>query len=112
MSKMKGQTFRYRLWNETKTFWYRSRLGLIDNRSYRSGTESALLDQIEMIFFGDTNSVTNYKTFWFHSERLWNVCGTFVSLLFDMIFFILATMAPLRMRREEQGQLTSGKYIY
>jgi hypothetical protein len=29
-----------------------------------------------------------------------------------VIFFILATMAPLRMRREEQGQLTSGKHIY
>ncbi len=31
MSKTKVQTFRYRFGNETKTFWYRSRICLFEN---------------------------------------------------------------------------------
>jgi hypothetical protein len=87
MSKTKGQTFRYRFGNETKTLWYRSRICLIENRLFRFGPESALLDQIEMTSFDKTRQIRERtQTFWFHSykisERLWNGYGTFVPLLF------------------------------
>jgi hypothetical protein len=50
---MKGQTFRHRFGNETKTFWYRSRIWicLVENRLFRFGPESVLLEQIDMISF-------------------------------------------------------------
>jgi hypothetical protein len=41
------QTFRYRFGHEIKTFWYRSRISLIENRLFRFDPESALLGQIE-----------------------------------------------------------------
>jgi hypothetical protein len=56
---MKGQTFRYRFGNETKTFWYCSRLFLVENRLFRFGPESVLLDQVEMISFDVAESGTN-----------------------------------------------------
>jgi hypothetical protein len=59
MSKTEGQTFRYRFGNETKTFWYRSRICLVENRLFRFGPESALLDQIEMVSFDGADSATN-----------------------------------------------------
>jgi hypothetical protein len=59
ISKTEGQTFRYRFGNETKTFWYRSRSCLVENRLFRSGLESALLDQIEMCSFDGADSGTN-----------------------------------------------------
>jgi hypothetical protein len=34
MSKTKGETFRYRFENETKTFWNRSRICLVENRLF------------------------------------------------------------------------------
>ncbi len=40
---------------------------LLKTRLLRFGPESALLDQIEMISFDKTNSVT-YSKFWFHSD--------------------------------------------
>jgi hypothetical protein len=58
MTKTKGQTFRYRFGNETKTFWYRSRIYLVENRLFRFSPESALLDQIEMISFDEADSGT------------------------------------------------------
>ncbi len=83
MSKTKGRTFRYRFGNETKTFWYRSRICLIENRLLRFGPESALLDQIEKISFDKTNSRTKSNMFCFHScIRYRNVCETFVKRLF------------------------------
>jgi hypothetical protein len=55
-------------WNETKTSWYRSRFSLIENTLFRFCPESALLYQIERIFFdGGTNLVTNSIVFLFHS---------------------------------------------
>ncbi len=60
MSKTKGQTFRYRFGNETKTFWYRSRICLVENRLFRFSSESALLDQIEMISFDGADSGMTY----------------------------------------------------
>ncbi len=51
MLKTKGQTFRYRFWNETKTLRYRFRICLIENRLFRFGPESALLDQIRNDLF-------------------------------------------------------------
>jgi hypothetical protein len=52
MSKSRQQTKRpYIVWNETKTFWYRSRIYLIENRLFRFGPETALLNQIEMLSF-------------------------------------------------------------
>ncbi len=59
MSKTKGQTFRYRFENETETFWYRSRICLVENRLFRFGPESALLEQIDMISFDGVDSLTN-----------------------------------------------------
>ncbi len=73
MSKTKGQTFRYRFGNETKTFWYRSRICLVENRLFRFGPESVLLDQIDMISFDGADLGTKTQ-FWFNScemlERL------------------------------------------
>ncbi len=59
MSKTKGQTFCYRFGNKTKTFWYRSRICLVENRLFWFGPESALLDQIEMCSFDGADSGTN-----------------------------------------------------
>ncbi len=50
-SKTKGQTVRFRFKNETKTFWYRSRICLDENRLFRFGPESALLDKVEISSF-------------------------------------------------------------
>ncbi len=66
MSKTKGQTFRYRFGNETKTFWYRSRICLVENRLFQFGPEYVLLGQIDMISFDGTDSVMK-TTFWIHS---------------------------------------------
>ncbi len=52
--------FRYHFGNETKMFWYRSQICHVENRLFRFGPESALLDQIEMC------------------SLYWNVCGTYV----------------------------------
>jgi hypothetical protein len=89
MSKTKGQTFQYCFWNETKTFWYRSRICLMENRLFRFGPKSALLDQIEMISFDKKNSGPNSNDFvsfllyiGTFVERLWNVCSfTIMTLL-------------------------------
>jgi hypothetical protein len=88
MSKTKGQPFPYRLENETKTLWYRSRIRLIENRLFRFGPESALLNQIEMISFDKARQIRERTlAFWFHSyykiserlwKRLWNVCSVTV----------------------------------
>jgi hypothetical protein len=56
-----SKTFRYHVGNESKTFWYLSQICFIDNRLFRFGPESALLDQIEVISFDKTNSGTNSK---------------------------------------------------
>jgi hypothetical protein len=50
MSKTKGQTFRYRFGNETKMFWYRSRVCLVVNRLFRFGPESGP-NTVDMISF-------------------------------------------------------------
>ncbi len=68
MSKTKGQTFRYRFGNETKTFWYRSRICLVENRLFKFGPESAEL-----------------RRYGFIPVRCRNVCGTFVPLLFCVL---------------------------
>jgi hypothetical protein len=86
MSKSRQQTKRpYIVWNETKIFWYRSRIYLIENRLFRFGPETALLNQIEMISF-DKKCRERTQTCWFHSnwilEHMWNVCSfTFLTLL-------------------------------
>jgi hypothetical protein len=97
MSKTKGQTFWYCFGNETKTFWYRSGICLVDNRLFRFGPESALLNQIEMCSFDGADSRTNSDvlvsflldvgtfvgTF---VERLWNVCSfTVLTLLYRIL---------------------------
>jgi hypothetical protein len=85
MSKTKGQTFRYRFGNETKTFWYRSRICLFETRLFRFCPESALLDQIVMLSFDKTYSGTNSNVMVCGTflERLWNVCSlTVLTLLF------------------------------
>ncbi len=42
--KTEGETFRYCFENETKTFWNRSRICLVENRLFWLGPESALRD--------------------------------------------------------------------
>jgi hypothetical protein len=76
--------FRHRFWNETKTFWYRSRICL-ENRLFRFGPVPALLDQTEKIFFDgtnlgpDSNGLVSVRldigTF---VERLWIFCSVTV----------------------------------
>ncbi len=77
MSKTKGQTFRYRFRNEIKTFWYRSRICHVENRLFRFGPESALLDQIEMISFDGADSGTNSDVLvsFLLDVGWWNVCS-------------------------------------
>ncbi len=76
MSKTKGQTFRYPFGNETKTFWYRSQICLVDNRLFRFSPEYALLDQIEMISFDVADSGTNSDIMVSFLLDGRNVCGT------------------------------------
>ncbi len=74
--------------NETKTIWCRSRICLVENRLFRFGPESALLDQTEISFDGadsGTNSdvlvsfLLDVETF---DEQWWNVCSfTVLTLL-------------------------------
>jgi hypothetical protein len=93
MSKTKGQTFRYRFGNETSTFWYRSRICLIENRLlFQFGPESALLDQIEMISFDEKTSGTNSKVLYIIIIYR-NACGTFVEHLFLYCFDITTTVS-------------------
>ncbi len=71
---------------------YCSRISLIENRLFRFGPESALLDLIEMISFKRTNSGTNSNvlvSFRLDIGRLWNVCETFVPLLFWHYYYWL-----------------------
>jgi|688.fasta_scaffold1494906_1 hypothetical protein len=85
-------------WNETKTFWYRFRICFIENRLFRFGLASALLDQIEMISFDKTNSGTNsnvlvsfrldIKTF---LERLFLYCFDITRMKTEAHFICLQT---------------------
>jgi hypothetical protein len=70
MSKTKGQTFRYRFGNETKTFWYGSRICVVEKRLFRFGPDSVLLDQIDMISFDEADSGMKTQTFWLHSCQM------------------------------------------
>ncbi len=88
MSKTKGLTFRYRLGNKTKTFWYRSRICLNENRLFRFGPESAFLDQIEMITFDKTNSGTNSNVLVLFLLYI----GTFVERLRNVGSFTVLTL--------------------
>ncbi len=97
MSKTKGQTFRYHLGHETKTFFYRSRICLIENRLFLLGPESVLLDQIEMISFDGADLGTNSDVL---VSFLLDV-GTFVERLFLYCFDITnhySNKYDLRMR--------------
>ncbi len=82
ISKTKGQTFG----SETKMFWYRSQISLVENRLFQFCPESALLGKIERISFDKTNLGKNsivfslFVSFLIISERLWNICGTFAPL--------------------------------
>jgi hypothetical protein len=95
MSKTKGQTFRCCFGTKPKRFWYRSQICLIENRWFRFGPESALLDQIEIIAFNKTKFEKELKPFGFipiryrnvcgaFVEHLWNICGTFVERLWNV----------------------------
>ncbi len=97
MSKTKGQTFRYRFGNLTKTFWYRSRISLIENRLFRFGPESALLGQIERISFDMTNSGMNSFVICFIPIRYWNVLWNVCSFTV-LILLIRASLNVIRKR--------------
>ncbi len=75
MSKTKGRSDII-LETKLKTFWYRSQNCLIENRLFRFGPESALLDLIEMIFFDGADSGTN------------SALPGMVSFLLDVITFV------------------------
>ncbi len=69
----------------------RSRICLVENRLFRLGPRSALLDQIEMCSFDGADSETysdilvsfllDFRTF---AERLWNLCSFTVLTLLSM----------------------------
>ena len=92
MSKTKEQTFRYSFGNETKTFWHRSPVSLIENRLFQFGPESALLGQIERISFDKTNSGMNSIFICLIPFRYQNVCGTFMGRLWTVFSFIVLTL--------------------
>jgi hypothetical protein len=71
----------YRFGNETKTFWYRSQVSLVENRLFQFCPESALLGKIE-------KKDLLQSFFCFISIRYRNVCGTFVECLFLYCFNI------------------------
>jgi hypothetical protein len=100
MSKTNGQTLLF--WNETKTFLYRSQICLIENKSFRFGPESALLDQIEMISFDKTNSGTNSNVL--VSFRL--DIGTFVERLWNIYSFTVLTLlnGPLNDKSRQKNR--------
>jgi hypothetical protein len=87
---MKGETFRYRFGNETKTFWYSSRSCLVENRLFRSGLESALLDQLEMCSFDEADSGTNSDGLasFMLDVRMFVECGLFAERLLLYCFDI------------------------
>ncbi len=69
---------------------------LFENRLFRFGTESALLYQIKMISFDGADSGMNSDVMvWFlswMSERLRNVCGTFVERLWNVCSLSVLTL--------------------
>jgi hypothetical protein len=86
MSKTKGQTFRYRFGNKTKTLWYRSQICLVENRLFQFGPEYTLLDHIEMCSFDGSDLGTNSGVL--ISFLLDVVCGRFVERLLLYCFDI------------------------
>jgi hypothetical protein len=76
-------------WNGTKTFWYRSRICLVENRLFWLGPESAIQDQIERISLDGAGSGTNSNFFvsflldvGMFVKRFWKVCSfTVLTLL-------------------------------
>jgi hypothetical protein len=76
MSKTKGQTFRHRFGNETKTFWYRSRICLVENRLFRFGPD---LNRNVLFRWGRFGN--KLRRFGFIPVRCRNVCGMFLERL-------------------------------
>ncbi len=101
MSKTKGQTFRNCFGSETKTFWYRSQICLVENRLFQFGPESAPLDQIEMISFEGADWGTNSDVLVSFlldvgkfAERLWNVCSFTILTLLDSSAWLPGVSKP------------------
>jgi hypothetical protein len=93
MSKTEGQTFRYRFGNETKTFWYRSRICLVENRLFWFGPESVRTKSPNDLFrWGRLEN--ELRRFGFIPVRCRNVCGTFVPLLLPSL-----SMGQIGLRR-------------
>jgi hypothetical protein len=97
MLKTKGQTFRYRFGNETKTFWYCSRICLFETKLFRFCPESALLDQLVMLSFDMTYSGTNSNVM---VSFLLDI-GTFVDCLWNVCSFAVLTLLPTRQVRAD-----------
>jgi hypothetical protein len=88
MSNTKGQTLRYCFGNETKTFWYHSRI---------YGLESALLDQTEICSFDVADSGTNSDVL---VSFLLDV-GTFVKHLSNVCSFTVLTLLISSLRQNK-----------
>jgi hypothetical protein len=81
MSKRKDKRSDIVLETKPKRFGIVPEFFLIENRLFRFGPESALLDHIERISFDNTNSWKNSVVFCFIPFRYWSVCGTIVERL-------------------------------
>ncbi len=107
-------------WNESKTFWYRSRICLIENRLFRFGPESALLDQIEMISFGKTSSETNTNvllkplrlySLYRSTYSYWNkLFDTVKNKLWTQVKKPIIILVSLKIERYSSPPVTSQKY--
>jgi hypothetical protein len=74
-----------------KTFWYRPRICLIENRLFRFGPESAPLEQIKLSLSIRKNSGTNPHVLVSFLLRYRNFCGTFLERLFLYCFDVVVS---------------------
>jgi hypothetical protein len=117
--KYERTKFRYPFGNETKRFWYRFRICLVENRLFRFVPESALLDQTEMFSFDGTDSGMNSDVLVSFlldvgtlMERLWNVFSftvlTLLLLYSSLAFTCLVAgkdKRPSNLKEEVQRRL-------
>jgi hypothetical protein len=85
--KTKGLTFRYLFGNETKTFWYRSRIFLVDNGLFWSRICSPGPIRNDLFRWGRFGN--ELRCYGFIPVRCRNVCGTFVERLFLSVLTLL-----------------------
>jgi hypothetical protein len=81
----------YRFGNETKTFWYRSQISLVENRLFQFCPESALLGEISPSIRQIREKINRFfVSFLLDIGSLWTVCSFTVLTLLRMEFFFLS----------------------